>query len=546
MDATTHHGAASTTDVQQRELRDVSIVVRDGTTLIGDVFLPSSPEAAPVILTYGPYGKDIHFADFHPRFYESVDERGPNMVWEIPNPDWWTQQGYAVVRVDERGTGKSPGKLDLFSEQEQHDFYDVIEWAGTQPWSTGRVGLLGVSYYAILQWRVAVMRPLHLAAIVPWEAAADFYRDFARHGGIFNSDWLTAWWRRQITRNQHGLTDQDDAQDTLDGNNDMLADLKAHETFDDYHRARQIDLSRIDVPVLSAGNWGGYALHLGGNSEGYLQAGSDDKWLEMHTGNHLAPFYTSESRELQKRFLDEFVKGVDTGIRDEPRVKLAVRSATGWQWRAEESWPLSDTRWTRFHLDSLHGALGKSEPPTESNVEYSAENGSALFLTPPMTDRWEITGPVAAHLTVSTTGTDMDLFLSLIVLDPDGSEICFDDVQDVPGPVTRGWLRVSHRALDHGRSTSWNPVHTHATKQLLTPGEIVDVAVSVRPTSVVLAEGQRLGLVIGAADRKDAASPYYAHTDPEDRALSRVGTHTIHTGPGTCSYLVLPVIPPRG
>ena len=115
--------------------------------------------------------------------------------WEAPDPVWWTAHGYVVVNCDLRGAGHSDGVCSLLSDQEGEDVYDLIEWAGQQPWSTGAVGMIGVSYLAISQWKAAALRPPHLKAIVPWEGWTDVYRDLARPGGIREIGFLKIWSR---------------------------------------------------------------------------------------------------------------------------------------------------------------------------------------------------------------------------------------------------------------------------------------------------------------------------------------------------------------
>lgn len=524
------------TTVQLVLEKNVDVAMRDGTVLRADVFRQAGGGRHPVIMSYGPYGKDIHFRDFHQAFYETVDERGPFMNWETPNPEWWVKEGYVVVRVDERGTGRSPGRLDLFSRQEREDYYDAIEWAGEAPWSTGKVGLLGVSYYGILQWHVAAMRPPHLAAIVPWEAANDLYREFGRHGGILNNVWMDAWWARQITTNASpgGMP-----------TTDLPADHRAHPLIDDYHLDHAVDLGAIEVPVLSAGNWGGYALHLRGNVEGYLGAGSAHKWLEIHSGNHLAPFYTERSRALQKMFLDQWLKGEDSGMLDHPALTLAIRDRDSYEWRHEDAWPIPRTDWQTFHVDGPAGRLTRESPAENGAVSYAAPDGGLLFLTPPFAERTEVTGPLALHLTVASSVDDMDVFVSVIHLDAAGKEITCDDAQDRPGPVAKGWLRASHRDLDPERSLSYRPVHRHVERRPLVPGEPADIVVEIRPTSMVFEPGSRLGVVVESHDRLDGTAGYYDHDDPDDRPLDALaGVSTILSGPGRRSFLVLPIIPP--
>jgi putative CocE/NonD family hydrolase len=113
---------------------------------------------------------------------------------ERPEPDWWTARGYILVFIDTRGTGTSPGKADIWSAQESRDYYDAIEWAAQQDWSNGKIGLAGVSYYAITQWNVAGLKPPSLTTMVPWEGWADLYRDSVFHGGVLNQNIYGRWW----------------------------------------------------------------------------------------------------------------------------------------------------------------------------------------------------------------------------------------------------------------------------------------------------------------------------------------------------------------
>lgn len=108
---------------------------------------------------------------FHPKSFAEVnpEHHSEHSAWETPDPGFWTKHGYAIVRADERGTGQSRGKLDTMSRETSEAFFDVVEWAADQSWSTGKVGLLGISYYAGSQWRVAARSPKGLACMVPWE-----------------------------------------------------------------------------------------------------------------------------------------------------------------------------------------------------------------------------------------------------------------------------------------------------------------------------------------------------------------------------------------
>ena len=138
---------------------------------------------------------------FHAESFNEVpkEHHSAHSAWETPDPGFWTANGYIVVRADEVGTGQSPGLLDTMSRSTSEAFYDVVEWAADQKWSNGKVGLLGICYYAGSQWRVAARRPRGLAAIIPWEGMSDYYRDRCRHGGILSNTFISFWWNRQVS-----------------------------------------------------------------------------------------------------------------------------------------------------------------------------------------------------------------------------------------------------------------------------------------------------------------------------------------------------------
>jgi putative CocE/NonD family hydrolase len=160
-------------------LRDLPVTVRDGTTLRVNVVVPTGEGPFPVLLSAHPYGKDNLPRRGRTGYRVSVQYRmlrQPARVrfssltgWEAPDPAWWAAQGYAVVNCDLRGAGTSEGTCAIWSGQESEDIYDLIEWAAAQPWSTGAIGMLGVSYLAISQWEAAALRPPSLKAICPWE-----------------------------------------------------------------------------------------------------------------------------------------------------------------------------------------------------------------------------------------------------------------------------------------------------------------------------------------------------------------------------------------
>src|SRR5215475_8404526 len=371
------------------------IVMDDGLVLDADVFRPVDDGRYPVILTYGIYAKGLAYQDGYPHQWEKMVADHPEILegssnkyqnWEVTDPERWVPHGYVVIRVDSRGAGWSPGVMDPNSDREIADLYQCIEWAGTQPWSNGKVGMLGISYYAINQWRVATKHPPHLAAIIPWEGFNDFYRDPSYHGGIL-SEFMKRWAPVQALVVQHGLgtrakknpntgesvagpetlPDEDLAKNRADPHRDLLA----HPLCDDWHRERSADLSKVTVPFLSCANWGGQGIHPRGNFNGFVQAPARQKWLEVHGESHWALFSSGYGLDLQKRFFDHFLKGLDNGWETTPPVTLNIRHpGERFVLRHENEWPLARTRWTRMYLDASTMTLARQPVARAGQVEY--------------------------------------------------------------------------------------------------------------------------------------------------------------------------------
>jgi predicted acyl esterase len=565
---------------------DVPIEVDDGLVLRADVYRPVGDGRYPVILTYGPYAKGLPFQEGYPSAWERMVEQHPDVAagstnkyqnWEVVDPEKWVPDGYACVRVDSRGCGRTPGVIDHFAPRETKDFAACIEWAGVQPWSNGKVGLNGISYYGMNQWEVAGERPEHLAAMCVWEGASDWYRDSTHHGGILSTFW-TNWYDMQVKTVQYGLGERGPVNpntgvlvcgdETLDeaelarNRSEFGAEILAHPLEDDYHRERSGGWDALTVPLLSAGNWGGQGLHLRGNVEGFVRAPTQDKWLEMHGIEHWTHFYTDYGVAIQKRFFGHFLKGEDTGWQEQPRVLLQVRHADGtFTERAESQWPLQGTRWTRMYLDLDNGTLDGNEPTGDAVKSFEALGDGLTFTTPPLETETELTGPSALKLWVSSSTTDADIFAIVRVFDPEGNEITFQGAIDPHTPVAQGWLRASHRKLDPERSEEYRPWHTHDEKQDLQPGEPVQLDVEILPTSIVIPAGYRIALTIQGRDYEYAkhtgarlsnfknellgCGPFL-HNDPDDRpAAIYGGTTTVHADEGRRPWVLLPVVPPR-
>jgi uncharacterized protein len=565
---------------------DVPIEMDDGLVLRADVYRPIEDGKYPVIMSYGPYGKWLHFEDLYTKQWETMCTLHPDVpagstnkyqVWEIVDPEKWVPDGYVIVRVDSRGCGRSPGIIDIWSLREAQDQAICVDWAGVQPWSNGKVGLNGISYFAENQWQTAALQPKHLAAICAWEGAADFYRDMAHHGGILCNGFTETWSKSQVYSVQHGkgangfrsrftgdwvsgpitLTEEE-----LGANRrNFYEDCLAHKLdTDEYWQSRMPDWNKVEVPMLSSANWGGQGLHPRGNFEGFVRSASKEKWLEVHGIEHWTEFYTDYGVGLQKKFFGHFLKGEDTGWSEQPKVLLQVRHpGEKFVERHENEWPIARTQWTKFYLDSSDMTLSQDPVSESASITYEGFGDGVTFVTPPLAEPTEVTGPIAAKLFVSSETEDADLFLVVRVFGPDLKEIVFQGALDPHTPIAQGWLRVSHRKLDEKLTLPYRPYHTHDEIQKLTPGEIYEVDVEVWPTCIVVPPGYRIALSVRGKDYEYPGGPgegletlgqkwtgcaVFTHTDPRDRPAEIFsGKVTLHTGQDHQSFVLLPIIP---
>ena len=564
---------------------DVPIEMDDGLVLRADLYRPIEEGKYPVLLTHGPYAKGIAFQEGYKDQWERLEKDHPEVTagstnkyqnWEAVDPEKWVPDGYVCVRVDSRGAGRSPGYIDHFSPRETKDFFDCIEWAGVQPWSNGKIGLNGISYYGMNQYQVASLQPPHLAAMCAWEAAADWYRDSTYHGGIRQTFWDN-WSDTQVKTVQHGVGERGRknpvtgewaagpetlSEEELAKNRcDVQSDIVSHPLDDDYHKARSPVWEKVTVPLLTAGNWGGQGLHLRGNVECFVRSASKKKWLEMHGLEHWTHFYTDYGRNLQKRFFDHFLKGLDNGWPAQLRVQLQIRKIDSFVERFEDEWPLARTRWTRFYLDPRDFSLNPEPLAAEGSVEYDPMGEGLTFLSPPLKEEMEVTGPSAAKLFLSSSTEDADIFLVLRVFAPDGEEVVFQGQIDPHTPIGQGWLRASHRKLDPKLTEEYRPYHTHDEKRPLTPGEVVELDVEIWPTSIVVPRGYRISLSVLGRDYEYAGESGgtlgtiknvfrgcgpFLHDDVRNRPPEIFSRNvTLHFGSEQPAYVLLPVIPPK-
>lgn len=559
---------------------DVPIQMNDGLILRADIFRPQLAGKYPVLISYGPYGKGLSFQEGYPTAWQKMVEEHPDTAlgssniyqnWEVLDPEKWVPHHYICLRVDSRGAGRSPGVIDHHSPRETQDFFDCIEWAGVQDWCNGKVGLAGISYYATNQWRVAALRPPHLAAMCIWEGYADRYRDGTHHGGILCT-FPKNWQDMQIRNVQHGLgihgpkslvtgelvcgpetlSDQELANNRVA----MWSELLDHPLDDDYYEVRRGILEDIEVPLLSAGNWGGQGLHLRGNIEGFVRAGSQHKWLEMHGGSHWTGLYTDYGVALQKRFFDFYLQDSPNGWEQEqPKVQLQVRHVDHFELRHENEWPLARTQWTKMYLHCDVSSLSKVASTSNASINYLPLDHGVTFCSSPFEEDTEITGPSSVQLLISSQSIDTDIFVVLRVFDPHQKEVVFQGALDPHSPIAQGWLRASHRtSFDPQMSLPYRPYYSHKVTSPLTPGEITTLEIEVWPTCIVIPKGYQLAISIQGKDYEWDGPPSqlsnmknpmkgcgpFVHDEILDRPEAVFGAKvTIHSG----SSILLPFIP---
>ena len=352
------------------------------------------------------------------------------------------------MQADVRGMHKSGGSAGVLTAQDAEDYYDLIEWAAAQPWCDGGVALSGVSYLAMSQWRVAALRPRHLRAIVPWEGVSDLYREFAFQGGIPETGFIPIWWKNRMVRGRNKR---------FPFAEDFLAEIARHPLADAYWREKQPALERIEVPALVCASWSDQGLHTRGSFAAFERIGSAQKWLWTHGRKKWETYYGAEAVAAQKSFLDHFLKGAANGWPETPRVRIEARkSYYRHDVRFEDRWP-PDVRAVPLYLDaagSLCGAAGEAE----ASVRYDAASGRADFSFT-FAEAAELTGNAKLRLWVGTDGDDLDLFVVLRKFDTEGREVPFCGYNGwEKDAVAKGWLRVSHRALDPALSRPSGPI----------------------------------------------------------------------------------------
>jgi len=528
-------------------MKEVLIPVRDGTTIAAAVYAPESSGRFPALLAASPY-----------RYDNNVLPAGPQFLWRETGPiEFYVKQGYAYVHMDVRGCGKSGGEFELLGRNEQNDLYDAVGWIAKQPWSSGKVGGLGQSYFCMSQWWMGIMAPPALACLGAYDGLNDPYRASCYQGGIPGQFFPGYWWNQNRIINRfpaNGAAPREQQTDL-----DVL--LAAHPTYDEFWRSRSAweRLPEIKVPLYSIGIWGKIDLHTRGNIDGFRRAKGPRKLQMRGPPNAWAANAEFNGVELHEKvllpFYDHFLKGKQTDWQQRPPVEYFVRGAN--VYKTAETWPPPGVKYQSWYLSgeksgsvtSLNdGSLNSSSSQGSENTSYAYPNPGWVsgvvgfgpsgppnfdpvrrvltFTTAPLEKDLEIAGPIKLVLYASSSRSDTDFFVKLAEQYPQGNSQL----------VTKGWLRASHRELDPRHSTEMEPYYTHVNPQPIKPGEVYKFEISVEPNAFQFKKGNRIRLELANGD-----SPITDVLWTHYYAPNKIGQDTLWHSAKYPSALILPV-----
>lgn len=560
------HELISQPEYKIKAEKNVYVKMRDEVRIAVDIFRPDAPGKFPALLAISPYSKDTQAMPIPPQPLGTP-------LWdgslEAGNTDYLVSRGYVHIIVDIRGTGNSEGEfLNMWSKDEVDDGYELVEWAAHQDWCDGNVGMVGISYFAIIQYMVAALQPPHLKAIFPLDGWGDLYRDIVCHGGMMNVGfWAPYLWSLTAATSSvpatPGITSPEDYKRLLEeakANEDIkinpflariLANPQMNPIMFDFllhpndgpfywERSAYTRYDKINIPAYLGAPWGQFRMHLPGAFSSYLGIDAPKKLLITPPPDFERPWY--DYHDVVVRWYDHWLKGIDTGIMDEPPIKLFVMGAN--QWRYEHEWPLARTKWTKFYLHTWERLLpepgifpdeplyyDKPDCFVHQVVHTTSEVQSVKYLSSPMTEDTEVTGPIALYLYASIDTDDTNWIVTLNDVSPHGAETI----------LTGGWLKASHRAVDESKSKPWQPFHPHTESVPVVPGEICQYAIVIQPTSNVFKEGHSLKLEITSSDYEGA----YTHMKTHFYHIpsSKITLHKIYHDKEHPSHLLLPIIP---
>ncbi|MDR1069774.1 MAG: CocE/NonD family hydrolase [Gracilibacteraceae bacterium] len=577
--------------------KDVMVPMRDGVRICADVYRPRAEGKFPAILAIAPHNKDLQ----SPAVSKAVT---PQPAWskqwygviEGGDTRFLTSRGYAHIVANPRGIGKSEDGGEVFDicVGGRYDSYDLIEWIAEQPWCDGNVGMIGISAFAGNQIHAASMQPPHLKAIFPYDTNAVYsnqlfgYRSFYQGGvphlmlyfldpiGVIHQvkgrpgelpPELEKQWQEAMQNPDYLaypnlyniLTQRGQVHPAL-----FYLLLHPYDTLEAIAYAEEEKLAKIKIPFYTGSGMANYTykMHIQGAQDLFTHADAPHKKMLL-TGPAMAdrPWHSMHGEIL--RWYDYWLKGIDTGVLDEPKVKYWVMGEN--KWRAGEDWPLPETVWTKYYLNTWERL--RAEPFRPHSLDSCDEPDAFVQMSPTLTNRVErlrylsdplpedtlVVGPVVLKLFASL---DQDDTAWIVILKDVGPDVSVQTAREgeterpaVPErELTRGWLKASLRATDPERSKPWKPFHwlTKEKEEKIVPGEIVEYDIEIIATSNMFKQGHRICLEITCADQTTGVAgltnvEYIAN----HIANTRTTLHKIYRSEKYPSHLLLPVIPQK-
>lgn len=541
---------------------DVEIPMSEGFVLTANVFrsrrLQNEQRPSPVVMCAHPYDNhlipSLKTTPFGgpPLQYRLLAQSGGTPAfstltsWESPDPNFWVPAGYTVVNLNLPGFANSGGPASIITAHQGACFREAIAWVGEQEWCTGNVGLCGVSFLCISQYLAAATpnnepAPDALKCIIPWEGLSDIYQDVACPGGVPDRFFLNFWWHTEVKETLNSTLET--FLETEDGIPPDIIDI--HPTYDDYWKAKAPPLENISLPMLMCASFSDHELHTFGSFRAYEKARSAQKWLFTHRGGKWVEYYRPENLELQRDFMDHFLKGEATRFETLPTARIEVRTDrdTIAEVRWEDSWPIARTKYLPHYL-TKDGSLARDIDDQEGEVAYDGRTGKAQFdLT--FAGDTEVTGYLKLKLWIEARAAEPnslvpdDVIVCCFIdkLDRTGRSVRFYGTagqdQDV---VSRGYGRAKRRALDYEKSSAYHPVLRNDLDEPLKPGDIVPLEIALCPSATFYRAGETLRLIVASSDT--VHGPIFKK-DTSDNS----GLHVLHIGGEYDAQLLIPVVP---
>jgi predicted acyl esterase len=510
--------------------KDVYVPVSDGHRVAVDIYRPNQAGRYPALLAMSSYTKELQGTD------------SPSLCNEAGDIEFFVSRGYGHVIADSRGSGHTGGEFALFGNREIRDSVELVEWIAGQPWCNGNVGMIGMSYFAVVQLLTAKKNPPHLKCIFAYDPIYDLYRDGCYHGGVMSLfNWLMAYFwiadHLVFSRDSSGEKNKMNWHSFL-----SLAwrfVLQKHRFDDSWMRERSgyWQEGSMKIPVYVGSGWE-YAvgLHLRGIFDAFRDVEGPKKML---IGPPQVPFRPYSSWRLESlRWYDRWLKGMDTGIDRDPPVNIWIMGRN--KWRSEQEWPIERTRYVDLYLrptgkSGKIGHLSQDQPNREerslSYLSWPLSPGhfgrsQLIYRSPALSSEVEITGHIVLTLYASCSARDTNFHIKLCDENEDGSFRV----------LSKGWLKASHRTIDRERSLPYRPFHPHAKKERLKRGKIYEYLIEIWPTANLFIVGHRIRLEIACTESLYYDFPYVHFSAPS------IGRIKIFSSPQYPSKLTVPVI----